>query len=288
MLTGSSLKQMMETMPDRTFDVGIAEQHAVTFSAGLATQDIIPFCNIYSTFMQRAYDQVIHDVAIQNLNVVFCLDRGGLVGADGATHHGAFDIAYFRCIPNMIVSAPMNEIELRNLMYTAQLPNQGPFSIRYPRGKGVTVDWKKPFKELKIGKGVTVKEGSDVAILSIGHVGNYVIESYEKFQKKGIDVAHYNMIFVKPLDEKLLHKVFQKFENIVTIEDGCIQGGFGSAVIEFMSDNNYKANVVRLGIPDKFINHGTQEELHKECLYDAETLQKTVVKLVTKTVANVG
>ena len=200
MLTGSSLKQMMETMPDRTFDVGIAEQHAVTFSAGLATQDIIPFCNIYSTFMQRAYDQVIHDVAIQNLNVVFCLDRGGLVGADGATHHGAFDIAYFRCIPNMIVSAPMNEIELRNLMYTAQLPNQGPFSIRYPRGKGVTVDWKKPFKELKIGQGVTVKEGSDVAILSIGHVGNYVIESYEKFQKKGIDVAHYNMIFVKPLD----------------------------------------------------------------------------------------
>ena len=288
MLTGSSLKQMMETMPDRTFDVGIAEQHAVTFSAGLATQDIIPFCNIYSTFMQRAYDQVIHDVAIQNLNVVFCLDRGGLVGADGATHHGAFDIAYFRCIPNMIVSAPMNEIELRNLMYTAQLPNQGPFSIRYPRGKGVTVDWKKPFKELKIGQGVTVKEGSDVAILSIGHVGNYVIESYEKFQKKGIDVAHYNMIFVKPLDEKLLHKVFQKFENIVTIEDGCIQGGFGSAVIEFMSDKNYKANVVRLGIPDKFINHGTQEQLHKECLYDAETLQKTVVKLVTKTVANVG
>ena len=205
MLTGSSLKQMMETMPDRTFDVGIAEQHAVTFSAGLATQDIIPFCNIYSTFMQRAYDQVIHDVAIQNLNVVFCLDRGGLVGADGATHHGAFDIAYFRCIPNMIVSAPMNEIELRNLMYTAQLPNQGPFSIRYPRGKGVTVDWKKPFKELKIGQGVTVKEGCDVAILSIGHVGNYVIESYEKLQKKGVDIAHYNMIFVKPLDEKLLH-----------------------------------------------------------------------------------
>ena len=188
----------------------------------------------------------------------------------------------------MIVSAPMNEIELRNLMYTAQLPNQGPFSIRYPRGKGVTIDWKKPFKKLKIGKGVMVKEGSDVAILSIGHVGNYVIESYEKFQKKGIDIAHYNMIFVKPLDKKLLHSVFQKFENIVTIEDGCIQGGFGSAVIEFMSDNNYKANVVRLGIPDKFINHGTQEELHKECLYDAETLQKTVVKLVTKTVANVG
>ena len=214
--------------------------------------------------MQRAYDQVIHDVAIQNLNVVFCLDRGGLVGADGATHHGAFDIAYFRCIPNMIVSAPMNEIELRNLMYTAQLPNQGPFSIRYPRGKGVTIDWKKPFKELKIGKGVMVKEGSDVAILSIGHVGNYVIESYEKFQKKGIDIAHYNMIFVKPLDKKLLHSVFQKFENIITIEDGCIQAGFGSAVIEFMSDNNYKANVVRLGIPDKFINHGTQEELHKE------------------------
>ena len=173
-------------------------------------------------------------------------------------------------------------------MYTAQLSNQGPFSIRYPRGKGVTIDWEKPFKELKIGKGVTVKEGSDVAILSIGHVGNYVIESYEKFQKKGIDVAHYNMIFVKPLDEKLLHKVFQKFENIVTIEDGCIQGGFGSAVIEFMSDKNYKANVVRLGIPDKFINHGTQEELHNECLYDAEALQKTVVKLVTKTVANVG
>ena len=226
MLSGSSLNKMMNKMPDRTFDVGIAEQHAVTFSAGLATQNKLPFCNIYSTFMQRAYDQLIHDVAIQNLNVVFCLDRGGLVGADGPTHHGVYDIAYLRCIPNMIVSSPINEIELRNLMYTAQKPNQGPFSIRYPRGKGVIVDWKKEFKEIAVGKGEMIQKGKDLAILSIGHPGNFVINAQKTLKGDGISAAHYNMIFVKPIDEGLLHKIFKKFDRILTIEDGCITGWF--------------------------------------------------------------
>ena len=230
MLTGSSLNKMMAEMPNRTYDVGIAEQHAVTFSAGMATQGKLPFCNIYSSFMQRAYDQVIHDVALQNLNVVFCLDRGGLVGADGATHHGAFDIAFFRCIPNMIVSSPMNEQELRNLMYTAQLPNQGPFSIRYPRGNGVMLDWKTPFEKLEIGVGRKIKDGEEIAILSFGHPGNFVLSAQETFEKEGLNIAHYDMRFVKPLDEKLLHTIFKKFNTIITIEDGCLQGGFGSAI----------------------------------------------------------
>ena len=286
MLSGSSLNKLMAVFPKRTFDVGIAEQHAVTFSAGAATQGLIPFCNIYSSFMQRAYDQVIHDVALQNLNVVFCLDRGGLVGADGATHHGAFDFAYFRCIPNMIVSAPMNEIELRNMMYTAQLPNQGPFSIRYPRGRGVIQDWQKPFQEISVGTGIQISEGEDVAILSIGHPGNFVVSAQEDFEKEGFSIAHYNMRFVKPLDIKLLHKIFVQFDKIITIEDGCIQGGFGSSILEFMSENNYHANIIRLGIPDKFINHGTQKELYVECNYDISAIKNAVRKMLLKDVCS--
>ena len=280
MLTGSSLTYMMEQMPDRTFDVGIAEQHAVTFSAGLATQGLLPFCNIYSTFMQRAYDQVIHDVALQNLNVVFCLDRGGLVGADGATHHGAYDLAYFRCIPNMIVSAPMNEQELRNLMYTAQLKECGPFSIRYPRGNGVMLDWETPFEEIIIGEGRQISEGNEVAILSIGHPGNFTTKARENMEQNGYSIAQYDMRFVKPLDEKLLHQVFKKHNKVITVEDGCLQGGFGSAILEFMADYNYQAEVKRLGVPDDFIHHGTQAELWRECNYDSQAIEEAIQQLV--------
>ena len=280
MLSGSSLSKMMDEMPERTFDVGIAEQHAVTLSAGMATQGMIPFCNIYSTFIQRAYDQVIHDVAIQNLSVIFCLDRGGLVGADGATHHGVFDFAFLRCIPNMIVSAPMNEHDLRDLMYTAQIKKHGPFSIRYPRGKGTQITWKNKFKELKIGKGKKIKDGDEIVVLSIGHPGNFVIEAEELLQKKGINIGHYNMIFLKPIDEKLLHKIFKKYSKIITIEDGCLKGGFGSSILEFMSDNNYNKQVVRLGIPDNFIHHGTQEELWLECGIDKNTIVKKVLDIM--------
>ena len=265
MPSGCSLNIMMKAMPARAFDVGIAEQHAVTFSAGMATQGLVPFCNIYSTFMQRAYDQVIHDVALQKLNVIFCLDRGGLAGADGPTHHGAFDIAYMRCIPNMVVSAPMNEEELRNLMYTAQQENMGPFSIRYPRGNGVMVDWKKPFTLLEVGKGRKLKDGDDVAVLSLGHIGNHAANAIKELENQGISAAHYDMRFAKPLDEKLLHEVFTKFNKVITIEDGCLPGGMGSAIVEFMADHNYNAHVKRLGIPDEFIEHGTQVELYKEC-----------------------
>ncbi|MDF1672468.1 MAG: 1-deoxy-D-xylulose-5-phosphate synthase [Vicingaceae bacterium] len=285
MPSGSSLNIMMKAMPDRAFDVGIAEQHAVTFSAGMAAQGLVPFCNIYSSFMQRAYDQVIHDVALQNLHVVFCLDRGGLVGADGPTHHGAYDLAYFRCIPNMIVSAPMNEEELRNLMYTAQAENNGPFSIRYPRGTGVMTEWKTPLKKVKIGTGRRVKNGEDVAILTIGHIGNYAVKATEQLSKEGVDIAHYDMRFVKPIDEILLHEVFSKFKKVVTVENGCIHGGMGSAVLEFMADNNYQAEVKRLGIPDKFIEHGTQDELYNECFFDTEAIITTVKSLV-KTAEN--
>lgn len=280
MPSGSSLNIMMEAMPDRAFDVGIAEQHAVTFSAGMAAQGLIPFCNIYSSFMQRAYDQVIHDVALQKLPVVFCLDRGGLVGADGPTHHGAYDLAYFRCIPNMIVSAPMNEEELRNLMYTAQAENNGPFSIRYPRGAGVMTEWKTPLKKVKIGTGRRVKNGEQVAILSIGHIGNYAVKACEKLSDEGVEVAHYDMRFVKPIDELLLHEVFAKFSKVITLENGSIQGGMGSAVLEFMADNNYQAEVKRLGIPDEFIEHGTQDELYHECNFDAAAIAETVRTLL--------
>jgi len=282
MPSGCSLNIMMKAMPDRAFDVGIAEQHAVTFSAGMAAQGLVPFCNIYSTFMQRAYDQVIHDVALQNLQVVFCLDRGGLVGADGPSHHGAFDLAYFRCIPNMIVSAPMNEEDLRNLMYTAQAENNGPFSIRYPRGTGTTADWKTPFKKIKIGTGRRVKNGGDVAILSIGDIGNKAVKACAELEKEGIDIAHYDMRFVKPIDEMLLHEVFGKFKKVITLENGCIQGGMGSAVLEFMADNNYYAEVKRLGIPDKFIDHGTQNELYYECLFDEKAIVANVKLLLEK------
>jgi len=279
MPSGCSLNIMMKAMPDRAFDVGIAEQHAVTFSAGMAAQGLIPYCNIYSSFMQRAYDQVIHDVALQKLPVIFCLDRGGLVGADGATHHGAYDLAYFRCIPNMIVSAPMDEEDLRNLMYTAQTDNYGPFSIRYPRGNGSMVEWKTPFKKLKIGEGRRLKNGEDVAILSIGAIGVEATKAIEILKEQGVSVAHYDMRFVKPIDELLLHEVFAKFTKVVTLEDGCIQGGMGSAVLEFMADNNYHSTVKRLGTPDKFIEHGTQEELYHECFYDVNAIVETVKSL---------
>ena len=281
MPSGSSLNIMMKAMPDRAFDVGIAEQHAVTFSAGLATQGLVPFCNIYSSFMQRAYDQVLHDVALQNLNVVFCLDRGGLVGADGATHHGAYDLAYMRCIPNMVVSAPMNEEELRNLMYTAQLENKGPFSIRYPRGNGVMTDWKTPFKEIKVGTGRKVCSGEDIAILSIGHPGNFAQEAIALMKESGISIAHYDLRFVKPLDAVLLHEVFTKFKKVITVEDGCLMGGFGSAIIEFMVDQKYNSEIVRLGIPDEYVHHGTQEELWEDCGFDAKAIVKAVEKMLS-------
>jgi 1-deoxy-D-xylulose-5-phosphate synthase len=280
MPSGCSLNIMMKAMPDRAFDVGIAEQHAVTFSAGMATQGMVPFCNIYSSFMQRAYDQVVHDVALQNLNVVFCLDRGGLAGADGPTHHGNFDFAYFRCIPNMVVSAPMNEEELRDLMYTAQLPDQGPFSIRYPRGEGVMTEWKTPFKEIKVGTGRKVRSGTDIAVLSIGHIGNLAAKGIDQLVADGYSVAHYDMRFVKPIDELLLHEVFGKFKHVITIEDHAIQGGMGSAVLEFMGDHGYAAHIKRLGIPDRWIEHGTQPELYAECGIDDKALVAAVKEML--------
>lgn len=281
MPSGSSLNIMMKAMPDRAYDVGIAEQHAVTFSAGLATQGLVPFCNIYSTFMQRAYDQVIHDVAIQNLNVVFCLDRAGFAGADGPTHHGNYDISYFRCIPNMVVSAPMNEEELRNLMYTAQLPDQGPFSIRYPRGNGVMPDWKTSFEEIEIGKGRKIKDGDELAFLTLGHIGNYAIEACERLAKDDLNAGHFDMRFVKPLDEEMLHDIFKNYKYVITVEDGCLQGGFGSAILEFMADHGYHSKVVRLGIPDEIVEHGSQMELHKECGFDPDGLYESARKILT-------
>jgi 1-deoxy-D-xylulose-5-phosphate synthase len=289
MPTGCSLKIMMDEMPERTFDVGIAEQHAVTFSAGLASQGLIPFCNIYSSFMQRAYDQVIHDVALQKLNVVFCLDRGGLVGADGPTHHGAFDLAYMRSIPDMTVAAPMDEIELRNMMYTAQLGKYGPFSIRYPKGRGIHSDWKKPFKELVPGKARLLQDGTDLAVLSIGVTGNMVQEALRKIKAFSVSIAHYDMRYVKPLDVQSLHTIFKKFDKIITIEDGAIAGGFGSAVVEFMCDNTYTAQVKRLGIPDKFVEHGTRDELYKECGFDPDSIISVIRSMVKPGVLfNVG
>jgi len=282
MPSGCSLNIMMKAMPTRAFDVGIAEQHAVTFSAGLATQGLVPFCNIYSSFMQRAYDQVVHDVALQNLNVVFCLDRGGFAGADGATHHGAYDLAYFRCIPNMVVAAPMNEEELRNMMFTAQLENKGPFSIRYPRGNGVMTEWKTPLKELTIGRGRKISNGNDIAILTIGHPGNFVASACADLQAVGITAAHYDMRFAKPIDEILLHEVFSKFNRVITVEDGCIIGGMGSAVVEFMAENGYAAQVKRLGIPDKYIHHGEQKELWAECGFDAAGIAATAKEMLAE------
>lgn len=284
MPTGCSLCIMMKEMPERTFDVGIAEQHAVTFSAGLATQGFIPFCNIYSSFLQRAYDQIIHDVALQNLHVVFCIDRGGLVGSDGATHHGFFDLAFMRNIPNMVVSASMDEIELRNLMYTAQLEkNNFPFSIRYPRGCGMYSDWKKPFEEIIIGKARLINTGNDIAILSIGQPGNFVVPLIEKLKDENISVEHWDMRFAAPLDTEVLHSVFKKFDKVITVEDGILKGGFGSSVLEFMADNGYNSKIKRLGIPDYFVEHGTQEELIAECGFDSEGIEKAIREMVGKT-----
>lgn len=281
MTTGCSLCIMMKELPERVFDVGIAEQHAVTFSAGLATQGLIPYCNIYSSFIQRAYDQVIHDVALQNLKVVFCIDRGGLVGTDGATHHGFFDLAFMRSIPNMIVAAPMDGHELRNMLYTAQLEKiKGPVSIRYPRGTSLSSDWEVPFEETETGKARLISEGKDIAVLSIGHPGNFVVAAAAKLKEDGISVLHYDMRFVAPIDREALHKVFRKFRKIVTVEDGILKGGFGSAVIEFMCDNGYVAEVRRLGIPDYFVEHGTQEELIRECGFDPESIVSVIREMV--------
>ncbi|WP_456441192.1 1-deoxy-D-xylulose-5-phosphate synthase [Psychroserpens sp.] len=271
MPTGSSLKFMMEQIPERAFDVGIAEQHAVTLAAGMATQGLIPFCNIYSTFLQRAYDQVIHDVALQKLPVVFCLDRSGLVGEDGATHHGVFDLAYLRCIPNLILFAPRNELELRNIMYTAQLGLELPIAIRYPRGRGHILDWKQPFSKIEIGKGELLKEGSHLAVLSIGTVSDVITEALKKVSNSEV-VAHYDMRFVKPLDEDLLHGIFEKYTSILTIEDGTISGGFGSAILEFASRHNYKNSIQALGIPDEFVEHGSKEQLQTHLKIDASSI----------------
>ncbi len=268
MPTGSSLKYMMDEMPNRAFDVGIAEQHAVTLSAGMVAQGLVVFCNIYSTFLQRAYDQVIHDVALQNLPVIFCLDRAGLVGEDGATHHGVFDLAYLRCIPNLIIFAPRNEIELRNIMYTAQLGLDNPIAIRYPRGKGVTIDWKQPFSNIEIGKGIELKKGASLAVLSIGFISENVSTAIKNV-KNNTTIGHYDMRFIKPLDEDLLHQVFKNYKTIITIEDGTIKGGFGSAVLEFAAYNNYKNSIKCLGIPDEFVEQGTINELQKLISLDA-------------------
>jgi 1-deoxy-D-xylulose-5-phosphate synthase len=281
MPTGCSLNLMMAKMPERAFDVGIAEQHAVTFSAGMAASGMVPFCNIYSSFMQRAYDQVIHDVALQNLNVVFCLDRGGLVGEDGATHHGVYDLSYLRAIPNITICSPMNEEELRNMMYTAQLEGMGPFAIRYPRGRGVMPQWKTPFTGLAVGKGRMVRRGNDLAIISIGPIGNTAMEACSKLAEKGISAALYDIRFLKPIDNELLHDIFKSFDKIITVEDGSILGGLGSAVTEFASDNNYHNKTIhRLGIPDRFIEQGTVEELHRECGIDLEGITNAVEQVL--------
>ena len=281
MPSGSSLKFMMDEMPDRAFDVGICEQHAVTLSAGMATQGLRVFCNIYSSFMQRAYDQVVHDVAIQKLPVVFCLDRAGLVGDDGPTHHGVYDIAYMRCIPNMIVSSPMNEEELRNLMYTAQLETTNlPFVIRYPRGEGVMPEWQTPLKGVTIGKGRRLKEGVDLAIISFGHPGNFAAAAIRELRTDGITPGHYDLRFVKPLDEEMLHEVFSRYNKIITVEDGTIVGGVGSAILEFMAKHNYQASVRMLGIPDRIVEHGSQKELHRECAYDTKAIVDTAREMM--------
>ncbi|MDI3322385.1 1-deoxy-D-xylulose-5-phosphate synthase [Pinibacter soli] len=289
MPSGSSLKIMMDQMPDRAFDVGICEQHAVTLSAGMATQGMRVFCNIYSSFMQRAYDQVVHDVAIQKLPVVFCLDRAGLVGEDGPTHHGAYDIAYMRCIPNIIVSAPMNEAELRNLMYTSQLEtNEFPFVIRYPRGEGVMPEWKTPMVEIPIGKARKLKDGDEIAILSFGHPGNFAASAIRNLKADGLNPAHYDMRFAKPLDEETLHEVFAKYSKIITVEDGTVVGGFGSAILEFMAQHSYKAEVKIMGIPDRIVEHGTPKQLYNECDYDADAIADAVREMMKDKVNILG
>ena len=283
MPSGCSLKYMMAEMPHRAFDVGICEQHAVTLSAGMATQGLKVFCNIYSSFMQRAYDMVIHDVAIQKLPVIFCLDRAGLVGDDGPTHHGCYDIAYMRCVPHMVVSAPMNESELRDLMYTAQLDsNELPFVIRYPRGEGMLVDWKTPMKEIKVGTGRKLKDGKDIAILSFGHPGNFAAAAIRDVKAEGINPAHYDMRFVKPLDEEMLHEVFSNYSKVITVEDGTVVGGFGSAILEFMNEHGYKADVKIMGIPDRLVEHGTPKQLYDEIGIDANGIAAMLREMVGK------
>ncbi|MBP3317858.1 MAG: 1-deoxy-D-xylulose-5-phosphate synthase [Alistipes sp.] len=281
MPSGCSMNIMMQEMPERCFDVGIAEGHAVTFSAGLAAGGMHPVCNIYSTFMQRAFDNVIHDVALQNLPVTFCLDRGGLVGEDGATHHGVFDLAYFSCIPNMIVAAPMNELELRNMLYTA-VNTQAPFSIRYPRGCGMGVKWQnEPFERIAIGKGRKLHEGDDIAIVSIGTTGNLATEAIRQIESEGkYSVAHYDLRFAKPLDEELLHEIGARFDKVITIEDGVLRGGVGEAVVKFMNDNGYNSHIRCLGIDDKFIEHGTPAELYALCGYDATSIVNAIKELL--------
>jgi len=280
MPSGCSLKYMMEKMPHRAFDVGICEQHAVTLSAGMATQGLKVFCNIYSSFMQRAYDMVIHDVAIQKLPVIFCLDRAGLVGDDGPTHHGCYDISYMRCVPNLIVSAPMNEAELRDLMYTAQLDsNELPFVIRYPRGEGMLVDWKTPMKEIIVGTGRKLKDGKDIAVLTFGHPGNFAAAAIRDVKHEGINPAHYDMRFVKPLDEEMLHEVFSNYNKVITVEDGTVVGGFGSAILEFMNEHGYKADVKILGIPDRLVEHGTPKQLYDEIGIDANAIAAMLRKM---------
>jgi 1-deoxy-D-xylulose-5-phosphate synthase len=275
MPTGCSLKYMMDAFPDRAFDVGIAEQHAVTLAAGMATQGLIPFCNIYSTFLQRAYDQVIHDVALQNLPVIFCLDRAGLVGEDGATHHGVFDLAFLRCIPNLIIFAPRNEIELRNIMYTAQLGLHHPIAIRYPRGRGVTLNWEQPFEKIEIGKGIRLKKGKHLAVLSIGTIANNVTEAISD-----LDVSHYDLRFVKPLDESLLHQIFIDYTYILTVEDNCIKAGFGSSIVEFATNNDYKNGITMIGIPDKFIEQGNVIQLQKSIGLDTESIKQKIIAIL--------
>ena len=280
MPTGCSMIYLMKEMPHRAFDVGIAEGHAVTFSAGLAKEGMLPFCNIYSSFMQRAYDQVIHDAALQNLDMVLCLDRAGIVGEDGATHHGNFDLAYLRCIPNITIASPINELALRNLMFTASQPGKGVFAIRYPRGKGEMKDWQKPFEIMPVGKGRKLKDGKKVAVLSIGTIGNIASEAIKKAMESGIDAAHYDMIYLKPIDEELLHEVGKNYDRIITVENGTIQGGLGTAIMEFMMDNGYTPKIKRIGIPDRFIEHGTIPELYSICGMDADCITKAIVKII--------
>jgi 1-deoxy-D-xylulose-5-phosphate synthase len=282
MPTGSSLNLMMERFPERALDVDIAEQHALTLSAGLAAQGMQPFCVVYSTFLQRAYDQLIHDIALQKLPVVLCIDRAGLVGEDGATHHGAFDLAYLRCIPNITIAAPMNAAELRNLMYSAQLNAEGPVAIRYPRGKAPDSNWEQPFKAIETGKGRCLREGKNLAVISLGHPGHFVEKALDSLQNEGVLAGHYDLRFLKPLDESLLHQAFENYKTILTVEDGVINGGMGSALLEWAMENNYKNKVIRLGIPDQFIAHGSPAKLQQECGFDAESIRKVLLDAYNK------
>ncbi len=284
MLSGCSMNEMKKVMPHRVFDVGIAEEHAVTFSAGMATQGFIPFCNIYSSFMQRAYDQVIHDVALQNLRVVMCLDRAGLVGEDGPTHHGVYDLAYLNAIPGLTIAVPMNGHELRNMMYSAQLTGIGPIVIRYPKGSCACNDWQRPFEEIKEGRGRQLLEGNDIAILTLGHPGNFAIEAVKTLTTSGIRPALYDMRFLKPIDKSILHEVFLKYNKVITVEDGTLKGGFASTVLEFMNANQYNATVISLGVPDKFIPHGKLAELYKYCGIDADGIVRAVKRMMNRIV----